>query len=138
MRKEIEFFREQLSPDSRIRWETPIAHLIPRTPTATVFGDSSLDGAGGYSLGLGFWWHIVFPDDIVKRTLLYRKNNNDGRLISINVLEYLTVIINYCASLHTIRTTSFTNDPYPVILNMTDNTSALSWTMHTCKQSKIG
>ena len=138
LKKEIEFFREQLSPDSNIRWETPIALLIPRTPTATVFGDSSLEGAGGYSTDMGFWWHIAFPDEIVKRTLIHRKNNKDGKLISINVLEYLTIIINYLASLHVIQTTSFTNDPYPVILNMTDNKSALSWTMHSCKRSKIG
>jgi len=138
MQKEIEFFREQLNPDSNIRWETPIALLIPRTPTATVFGDSSLQGAGGYSVDMGFWWHIAFPNEIVERTLIHRKNNKDGKLISINVLEYFTIIVNYLASLHVIRTTSFTNDPYPVILNMTDNTSALSWTMHTCKRSKIG
>ncbi len=32
----------------------------------------------------------------------------------------------------------FTDDPHPVILNVTDNSSAFSWTFHTCKQSKIG
>jgi hypothetical protein len=138
MRSEIEFFREYLQPDSKIVWETKIALLIPRTPSATVFGDSSLEGAGGYSVDMGFWWHIQFPDKIVQRTLLHNKNNKDGKLISINVLEYVTVIIDYCASLETIRTTSFTTDPHPVVLNMTDNTSALSWTLHTCKQSKIG
>jgi hypothetical protein len=29
MRAEIEFFRDNLKPDSGIKWETPIAHLIP-------------------------------------------------------------------------------------------------------------
>ena len=138
MRSEIEFFREYLQPDSKILWETPIALLIPRSPSAIVFGDSSLEGAGGYSVDMGFWWHIKFPDKIVQRTLLHNKNNKDGKLISINVLEYVTVIIDYCASLETIRTTSFTPDLHPVVLNMTDNTSALSWTLHTCKRSKIG
>ena len=47
MRQEIEFFREQLRPGSDILWETPIAHIIPRTPSASFFGDSSLEGAGG-------------------------------------------------------------------------------------------
>jgi len=32
MRQEIEFFREKLLPESNIAWETPIAHIIPRTP----------------------------------------------------------------------------------------------------------
>jgi hypothetical protein len=138
MRSEIEFFREKLCPNSGIEWETPIAHLIPRTPLATVIGDSSLEGAGGFSVGLGFWWHIHFPDEIVQRTLRFKTNNDDGQLVSINVLEFVTVIINYIAALHVIQTTNATDDPYPVILSITDNTSALSWTRHTCKRSRIG
>ena len=138
MRQEIEFFREQLRPESDILWETPIAHLIPRTPSATSFGDSSLEGAGGYSVDLGFWWHIDFPHEVKQRTLLFKSDNKDGRLISINVLEFVTVIINYCASLHVIQTTSFTDDPHPVLLNVTDNTSSLSWTTGACKKSRIG
>ena len=40
MRAEIEFFRDNLKPDSGIKWETPITHLIPRTPFATTICDS--------------------------------------------------------------------------------------------------
>jgi hypothetical protein len=138
MRAEIEFFHDNLKPDSGIKWETPIAHLIPRTPFATSIGDSSLEGAGGFSIALGFWWHICFPDKIIQRTLLFKSDNKDGLLISINVLEFVTVIINYCAALHIFRTTNATEDPHPVLLNITDNASALSWTLHTCKRSRIG
>ena len=95
MRQEIEFFHEKLHPSSGIFWETPIAHIIPRTPTATAFGDSCLKGAGGYYISLGFWWHIAFPDKVIQRTLIYKKDNTDGLLVSINVLEFITVIINY-------------------------------------------
>jgi hypothetical protein len=59
-------------------------------------------------------------------------------LVLINVLEFVMVIINYCASLHVVQTYPITDDPHPVILNVTNNSSALSWTLHTCKQSKIG
>ncbi len=69
MHYEIKFFRNKLKPDSSIEWETPIAHLIPRTPFATTIGDSSLEGAGGFSVTLVFWWHIRFPDEVVRRTL---------------------------------------------------------------------
>jgi hypothetical protein len=69
---------------------------------------------------------------------MHRKDNKDGQLILINVLEFVTVIINYCASLHMFTTTSKMNDPHPVLLNMTDNASALSWTNHTCRKSKLG
>jgi hypothetical protein len=71
MQAEIEFFQEKLKPESGIEWETPLAHLIPQTPFATMIGNSSLEGVGGFSISLGFWWHICFPDKIVKQTLLF-------------------------------------------------------------------
>ncbi len=67
-----------------------------------------------------------------------KKDNKDGLLISINFLEFVTVIINYCAALHFVTTTSASDDPYPVLLNVTDNASALSWTTGACKKSKVG
>ena len=54
MHYEIEFFCNKLKPDSGIKWEMPIAHLIPRTPFATTIGDSLLEGAGGFFVTLGF------------------------------------------------------------------------------------
>ncbi len=72
----------------------------------------------------------------MQRTLLHKKDNSDGRLISINVLEFVTIIINYCA-LHVVTTTSATNNPHPVLLNVTDNASALSWTTGACRKSMI-
>jgi hypothetical protein len=133
MHCEIKFFPNKLNPDSGITWEMPIAHLIPQRPFATAIGDSLLEGAGGFSITLGFWWHIHFPDEVVQRTLRFKTNNDNGMLVSINVLEFLTMIINYCAALHVVQTSPVTDDPHPVILNVTDNSSALSWTLHTCK-----
>ncbi len=121
MRQEIDFFRKKLLPNSDIKWETPIAHIMSRMPTFTSFGDSCLEGAGGYSIPLGYWWRIPFPKEIMQRTLLHKKDNIDGRLISINVLEFVTVIINYCASLHVVTMTSAINNPHSVLLNVTDN-----------------
>jgi hypothetical protein len=66
---EIEFFCNKIRPDSGIKWETPIAHLISQTPFSTTIGDSLLEGAGGFSTMLGFWWHICFLDEVVQRTL---------------------------------------------------------------------
>ncbi len=138
MHQEIDFFWEKLLPKSNIKWETPIAHIIPRMPTFTSFGDNCLEGAGGYSTLLGYWWHIPFPDEVKQRTLLHEKDNKDGRLIAINVLEFVTIIINYCALLHVVRTMSASNDPCPVLLNVTNNASALSWTTGACRKSRIG
>jgi hypothetical protein len=47
MREELSFIASALQPDSGIRFKTLIAHLIPRTPTASVVGDSSLLMCGG-------------------------------------------------------------------------------------------
>jgi hypothetical protein len=104
----------------------------------TTFGDSSLEGAGGYSISLGYWWHLSFPDEVIQRTLMHKKDNKDGQLISINVLKYVTVIINYCASLHVFMTRSIPNGLHPILLNVTNNAFALSWTNHTCRKLKFG
>jgi hypothetical protein len=126
MHQEIEFFCKKLLPKFGICWESPIAHIIPRTPTFTTFGDSCLKGAGGYSLSLGFWWHLPFSEEVKLRMLLHKWDNADGQLISINVLKFVTVIIDYCAALHMVLSTNLTNHPYQVLLNVTDNVSPLS------------
>jgi hypothetical protein len=130
MHYKIEFFHNKLKPDSGIEWETPIAHLIPQTPFATTIRDSSLEGAGRFSTTLGFWWHIHFPDEVVQHTLQFKTNNHNNMLLLINVLKFVMVIINYCAALHVVRTSPVTDHPHPVILNITNNSSTLSWTLH--------
>jgi hypothetical protein len=55
-----------------------------------------------------------------------------------NCLEYVTIIINYCASKAVFESKKVTDDPHPVVLCVTDNTSALNWTLHTSKKSIIG
>ncbi len=103
-----------------------------------IIRDSSLESAGGFSITLGFWQHIRFPGKVVQHTLRFKTNNNNSMLVLINGMEFMMVIINYCATLHVVRTSPVTDNPHPGILNVTDNSSALSWTFHTCKQSKIG
>ncbi|KAL7525487.1 hypothetical protein ACHAXR_003426, partial [Thalassiosira sp. AJA248-18] len=130
---EIEFFREALREDSGITWESQLGFMIPRTPLGNC-----LEGGGGYSIKLRFWWHLEFPLEVILRTLLHKKDNKDGLLISINVLEFVTVIVNYAAAYTVITTEDITDDPAPVVLNITDNTSAQNWTLHACKTSMIG
>ncbi len=138
MQDELNFIKKALSQGSGIKFETAIGHLIPRTPTASTVGDSSLQAWRGYSIKLKFWWHLSFPKAIVERTLLYLKNNKDERFILINCLEYFTIIMNSCASLLVFETWKITNDPHPVVLCVTDNTSVLNWILHTSKKSIIG
>jgi hypothetical protein len=69
---------------------------------------------------------------------VHLKNNSDETFISINCLEYVTIIINYCASKAVFEGKKITDDPHPVVLCVTDNTSALNWTLDTSKKSIIG
>jgi hypothetical protein len=126
-----------LSPDSGIKFETPIAHLIPRTPTALIIGDSSLLAFSGHLITLDFWWHLSFPMKVVERTLLHLKNNSDKSFISINCLEFVTIILNYCASLVVFENCKVNHDPHPVVLCVTDNKSTLNCMLHMSKKSII-
>jgi hypothetical protein len=69
MRQEIEFFCKKLLPTSNIRWEFPIAHVIPRMPTFTAFGNSCLEGAGEYShfpLAFGGTFHFLKRSNYIR------------------------------------------------------------------------
>jgi hypothetical protein len=136
--EELNFIRQALQEVSGINFETTIAFIIPRIPTASLFEDSSLQSCGGYSFELKIWWYMKFLQEIVLRTLLHLKNNKDSTFISINCLEYITIIINYCAALTAFYKDLICNDPNPVVLCVTDNISAKNWTIHTSKQSIIG
>ena len=116
----------------------PICIKNEKMPAAIASGDSCLDGGGGYSIKLSFWWHLAFPVKLVLRTLQYLPNNKDKKLISISILEFFTVIINYCAAVVVFETHVIMYDPHPIILNLTDNISALNWTMHASKDFLIG
>jgi hypothetical protein len=52
MQAEINFIRQALTEDSGIPFEVPIAFIIPKTPAASLFGDSSLLACGRYSTAL--------------------------------------------------------------------------------------
>ena len=138
MQDELIFISHALLPKSGIKFETPIAHLIPRMPTASIIGDSLLVACGGYSITIEFWGHFLFPKEVVTQTLLHLKENSEKRFILINCLKYVTIILNYCASLVTFATCKINDDQHPVVLCVTNNTSTLNWTLHTSKKSIIG
>ena len=137
LREEIAILTSWLAPNSWVQWETPLAHVIKRTPFTIAAGDASLHGGGGFCLTLRFWWHLSWPKRVKRRTKLFIEDNSSGKLVSINVLEYLVVIVNFCAALTIYRTEAPTADPHPVLLSLVDNTSAIRWT-NACKDSLAG
>jgi hypothetical protein len=76
--------------------------------------------------------------EIVERTGLHLKENSDKSFISINYLEFVTIIFDYCASLVVFEICKVNDEPHPVVLCVTDNTSALNWTLHRSKKPIIG
>ena len=102
--------------------------MVPRDPSATAWSDSSLSAAGGFSYDMGFWWYIEWPQDIAQRTLRFVSSNVDGTLVTINALEYASLIINYVAATYVLmHLDPLTTDPHPVVLFYADNTAAESW-----------
>jgi hypothetical protein len=55
MWEELNLFAQALSATPSIGFVTLIAFLIPRTPSASIFGDSLLLACGGYSICQKFW-----------------------------------------------------------------------------------
>lgn len=137
LRIELDLIRSALSSDW-IDMSRPIAHLVDRDPSGTGWSDSSLDAAGGYSIDMQFWWYIEWPSEVRKSTLRFVKNNEDNTLISINVLEYAGLIINYVAATHFYLQDADPADPYPSVLLYADNTTAESWAIKACKKSFLG
>jgi hypothetical protein len=60
------FIQQALKEDSGISFEVLIAFVIPRTPMASLFGDSSLLACGRYLTDLQDWSNVSFPDEIVQ------------------------------------------------------------------------
>ena len=59
--------------------------------------------------------------EVVERTLIHQQENKDGHVIPSNILEFSTVIINYCAAYTVDITENVTDNPFLVVLNITDN-----------------
>ena len=66
-------------------------------------------------------------------------NNNDGTLVSINVLKNDSLIINYVAATYVLtQIWPSPDNPHPVVLLHTDNLTAGSWIIKASKSSPGG
>jgi hypothetical protein len=141
MKAELLMIRQIMEKPDTYRWSFPIAHLIPRTADYNAWGDSSLYGAEDFLLDLAFWWQYEWPQNIQDRNITTIKTWDPvtGDTISINSLEYATVLINYAAATDAFALITSANKPqYPVLLNWADNTAAISWTKKMCESSEGG
>jgi len=122
--------------------QSPISHIIARDPDYIAYGDACLDGAGGFSTKLNFWWFIPWPDSIKNRNIKNfrtKYNTPSGDILSINLLEYIAIIISYSAAIHLFKTKQISPlHPYPTIKIFSDNKSALAWTTKASASTKAG
>ena len=135
LRRELTLLRAWLASDSGIVWTTPLALIIKRMPYAQAWGDACLYGGGGFSIKLRFWWHLTWPQKITRKTKLFLKDDSNRDFVSINILEFVTIIINFAAALTALQEDGHPDDPHPVLLNFADNMSSVRWTNHYCKGS---
>jgi hypothetical protein len=121
MQAELDFIQGALKEDSGIAFGVSIAFFLPRISSASLFGDSSLLSCGEYSTVVQHLRYLPFPENIVQRTLLHLANNEDKcflsfNFLSSNFLEYVTIIINYCAAIiGTLPTGYVRNVPLPQV-----------------------
>jgi hypothetical protein len=115
-------FAQALKPYSGVSWESPVALLIKRMTFVSTFGDAYLTSVGAYSIKLNFWYYVAFQEEVVLRTLMCVPSDDNGRLISTNVPEFVIVVINYYSALIVITTQYLTDDPHQILLNAVGNT----------------
>ena len=122
MRSEINIFKKILSKPDKYNLSTIIAHVVSREPNFITYGDTCFEAAGDFSKDIKFWWHVEWPPSIkfltLKNLRVERRCNLSNKLVSINLLEFLTEIIS-CATV----TVRFLQDktlcaqPYPILRN---------------------
>jgi hypothetical protein len=115
-----------LSDPVTYKWESPIAHLIPREHTGESFQDACPKGAGGFSTDFDHWWTVLWPEFVFQRTTL---PPTDPCYITINLLEYAALIFGLAGAIVAWEMLpSTTRPPYPFMLLWTDNMTAKAWT----------
>ena len=132
LKAELKFLREILLDPIKYHWSSPIAHLVRRTPEIYSAGDACLTGAGGFSRNAKFWWFLQWPKEIIEKTLKefnIRVRIDKEHFISINLLEYATILISYAAASQAFQDGLIvTNQPFPIIHIDSDNMSSIAWT----------
>ena len=73
---------------------------------------------------MGLWWYLEWTKSIHKYTLIYVRNDVDGSLISINVMEYTTLLITYAGAIYYYCCHPDVTDPYPLVLFYINNTAS--------------
>ncbi len=125
---ELAFITRVLGNPMIYNWSLPIAHLIKLEPDYKEWQDACLTGGGSFLFNLRFWWILEWPLEIANRTVRHLQQG-DKRLISINKLEYASIIISLDTSIFSWEALPVDQHPiHPMILSWTNNMTAEAWT----------
>ena len=142
LRKEIKLLQFLFKNRSTYKFASPIAHLIKKDFDFHALGDACLEGAGGFSSDLQFWWYVPWPKPILHKTLKHfvpTYKTLSGNFISINLLEYVTIIITLAASISKIEQNRHSlTHPNPTLSIQSDNITAVSWTRKAASSTQAG
>ena len=95
--KEKNSFMRQILMNNDVHLSTPLGHIVPHDFKWEQATDLCKRSGGGWSVDLSFWWHLVYPEEIIERACL--PNNKSDILIPINELEMVCVIVNMAAAI---------------------------------------
>lgn len=138
--------------DSTHQWSRPIAMLIPREPTCSIYSDAAHSGLGGWSPDLRFVWRLTRKDMVdagfdmqeiddngVERNR-WRKADDlppgHAEQLHINPLEFIAIIINIWFATVIIRKGQPKDGGHHINV-LADNTSALSWLKYAARSHSI-
>jgi len=141
LRKELKLLHHIFSNLDTFPLVTPIAHIIDRTPDFMAKGDACLDGAGGFSKNLTFWWFLEWPPKVKERTIKHfikYYHGVQGNMLSINLLEYVAIIISLAAAATRLSQGLHLSHPHPLLSIFSDNTTAISWTKRAATSTAEG
>lgn len=129
-------------------WTREIGLLIPRSPTCEPIGDASFEGLGGYCIVLAYMWRIhaaemrshgfdipTNDNDLIRRYKAEGGTFDNECLCHINILEFVTIIINLWFAIAFLKKSS-TPLAQHIIHAKADNTSSLSWLMFAARTKR--
>jgi hypothetical protein len=110
---ETSFLHKILSDDT-VTLVTQLDHIVPRDYKWEQAADSCKRSDGDWSVGLTFWWHLVYPQKVLDQAVL--PNDKTGKLISTNILKMVCVIINMAAAIFVCNHDNLDLGNFPVLL----------------------
>ena len=132
LKLDILFLREIIYEPEKYHLYMPIAHIIKRTPEFSANLDACLTGAGGVSRNTNFWWFLPWLEDIIYMILkafVIRLRVDADTFISINLLEYATILVSYASTLLAWSEKSLSSDQtYPIVRIEAYNITSVAWT----------